>query len=174
MACDMRIAGDDAKFGIPIARTLGNTLSAQNLSRLVALVGPARAKELIFTARFMEAAEGKAVGLFNEVVGVDQLEIRIRELAMLIAGHAPLTICLIKEGVWRLQVHSRIDETNDLYLMCYLSEDFKEGVSAFMLMPVNDDTPPTLMVSACLTRELHGRPVLRHAAGRYGRGCVKD
>src|SRR2546423_702070 len=67
MACDLRLAAEDAKFGIPIARTLGNTLSAQNLARLVALIGPARAKEMIFTARFFEAGEGQAIGLFNEV-----------------------------------------------------------------------------------------------------------
>ncbi|MEP7199893.1 MAG: enoyl-CoA hydratase/isomerase family protein [Chloroflexota bacterium] len=132
MACDLRIASDDAKFGIPIARTLGNTLSAQNLARLVALVGPARAKELIFTARFIEADEGKAVGLFNEVVAADQLEARTRELAALIAGHAPLTMRSIKEGVRRLMEHGRIADTQDLYLMAYMSEDFKEGVAAFM------------------------------------------
>jgi enoyl-CoA hydratase/carnithine racemase len=132
MACDMRIAADDAQFGIPIARTLGNTLSAQNLSRLVALVGAARAKEMLFTARFVDSAEGKAIGLFNEVVSPERLEARTRELAALMAGHAPLTIRSIKEGVRRLQAHGRIDETNDLYLMCYLSEDFKEGVKAFL------------------------------------------
>jgi enoyl-CoA hydratase len=132
MACDLRIAADDAKFGIPIARTLGNTLSTQNLARLVALIGPARAKELIFTARFIGAAEGKAIGLFNEVVDVPALEQRTRELAALIAGHAPLTIRSIKEGVRRMQVHQRSEETDDLYLMCYTSEDFHEGVSSFL------------------------------------------
>jgi len=132
MACDLRIAAQDAKFGVPIARTLGNTLSAQNLARLVALVGPARAKEILFTARFIEADEGKAVGLFNDVVEADRLETRTRELATRIAGHAPLTLRSIKEGVRRLLEHGRIDEPSDLYLMCYLSEDFKEGVAAFL------------------------------------------
>jgi len=132
MACDLRIASRDARFGVPIARTLGNTLSAQNLARLVALVGPARAKELLFTARFIEADEGRSIGLYTEVVEADQLASRTRELATVIAGHAPLTIRSIKEGVRRLLVHGRIEEATDLYLMCYLSEDFKEGVAAFM------------------------------------------
>ncbi len=132
MACDLRIASLDAKFGVPIARTLGNTLSAQNLARLVALIGPARAKEIVFTGRFIEAEEGKATGLFSEVVEADRLEPRTRELATLIAGHAPLTLRSIKEGVRRLLLRGRIEETPDLYLMCYLSEDFKEGVSAFL------------------------------------------
>ena len=132
MACDLRIASHDAKFGVPIARTLGNTLSAQNLARLLGLVGPARAKEILFTARFIEAEEAKAIGLFNEVIEADNLESRTRQLASLITSHAPLTIRSIKEGVRRLLVHGRIEETTDLYLMCYLSEDFKEGVSAFL------------------------------------------
>ena len=131
-ACDLRLAARDARFGVPIARTLGNTLSAPNLARLVALIGPARAKEILFTARYIDADEGKAVGLFNEVVETDDLETRTRELATLIAGHAPLTLRSIKEGLRRLLEHGRIDEPSDLYLMCYLSEDFKEGVAAFL------------------------------------------
>ncbi len=132
MACDLRIVSQDAKFGVPIARTLGNTLSAQNLARLTALVGPARAKEILFTARFIEAEEGKAIGLFSEVVGAEHLETRTRELALRIASHAPLTLRSIKEGLRRWLLHGRIEETPDLYLMCYLSEDFKEGVAAFL------------------------------------------
>jgi enoyl-CoA hydratase/carnithine racemase len=132
MACDLRIASHDAKFGVPIARTLGNTLSGQNMARLVALVGPARAKEILFTARFMEAEEGTASGLFSEVIEADHLESRTRELASLISSHAPLTLRSLKEGVRRLLEHGRIEEPTDLYLMCYLSEDFKEGVSAFL------------------------------------------
>ncbi|HYL80881.1 MAG TPA: enoyl-CoA hydratase/isomerase family protein [Candidatus Acidoferrum sp.] len=132
MVCDLRVASRDAKFGVPIARTLGNTLSAQNLARLVALVGPARAKDILFTARFIEAEEGKAIGLFSEVTEADDLESRTRQLATLITGHAPLTVRAIKEGVRRLLGHDRTEEAADLYLLCYLSEDFKEGVSAFL------------------------------------------
>lgn len=132
VACDLRIAAPNAKFGVPIARTLGNTLSAQNIARLAGLIGPARAKELLFTARFIEADEGRAIGLFNEVVETDRLESRAAELAGLIAGHAPLTLRSVKEGVRRLLERGRIDESPDLYLMCYQSQDFQEGVSAFL------------------------------------------
>ena len=132
VACDLRIAAQDAKFGVPIARTLGNTLSTQNIARLAGLIGPGHAKEILFTARFVEADEGKAIGLFNEVVEANRLESRAAELAALIAGHAPLTIRSVKEGVRRLLEYGRIDDSSDLYLMCYLSEDFKEGVSAFL------------------------------------------
>ena len=132
LACDLRLAARDVKFGIPIARTLGNTLSAQNLARLLAVLGPARAKELLFTARFIEAEEGKAVGLWSEVVEGTALEERARNLASLIASHAPLTLRAVKEGIRRLLLQARIEETEDLTLRCYLSQDFKEGVSAFL------------------------------------------
>lgn len=132
MACDLRIAASDVKFGVPIARTLGNTLSTQNFARLVDLVGPARAKEVIFTARFVEAEEGRIAGLFNEVVEPDALEARVLALAETIAGHAPLTLRATKEAIRRIQERRRVEEADDLVVMCYLSEDFKEGVSAFL------------------------------------------
>jgi enoyl-CoA hydratase/carnithine racemase len=132
MACDLRLAAPDVKFGVPIARTLGNTLSMSALGRLVSLVGPARAKEILFTARFIEAEEGKSAGLFTEIVPVERLESRAAELAELIAGHAPLTIRSLKESIRRLVAHRQPEEVEELILMCYLSQDFKEGVSAFL------------------------------------------
>src|SRR3954452_3144683 len=79
LCCDMRLATPDVRFGVPISRTLGNILSMQNFNRLVALVGPARAKELIFTARLVGAEEGLALGIFNEIVEPDRLEARTTE-----------------------------------------------------------------------------------------------
>lgn len=131
-ACDLRIAATDAQYGFPIARTLGNTLSMQNYSRLVALLGPARTKELIFTARFIGAEEGRAIGLFNEVVEPERLEGRTFEVAEQIAANAPLTIRAAKEAVRRILLKQRLDEADDLILLCYLSADFKEGVAAFL------------------------------------------
>src|SRR6202045_630310 len=66
--CDLRIGTKTAKIGFPIARTLGNCLSMSNISRLTALIGPARVKEIIFTARLIEAEEALRLGLLNEVV----------------------------------------------------------------------------------------------------------
>ena len=66
--CDLRIGTQTAKFGFPIARTLGNCLSMANIGRLTALIGPARVKEIIFTARLVEAEEALALGLLTEVV----------------------------------------------------------------------------------------------------------
>jgi enoyl-CoA hydratase/carnithine racemase len=132
LACDLRIAATDAKIGVPIARTLGNTLSIETIARIMSYLGPARTKELLFTARLIDAEEGKAAGVFNDVVEPERLEARTLELAAQIASNAPLTIRSVKEGVRRLVERARIPDAEDLVLMAYMSDDFKEGVEAFL------------------------------------------
>jgi enoyl-CoA hydratase len=130
-ACDMRIAAANARFGFPIARTLGNCLSVSNIARLSALVGPARVIEMIYTARLFSAAEALAAGLVTEMLpGQPALEARARELATLLAGHAPLTMRATKEALRRLRDNLPPDE--DLIRLCYSSQDFKEGMDAFL------------------------------------------
>lgn len=134
LSCDLRIATRTAKFGYPVARTLGNCLSVANYARLTAVFGPARVKELVFTAKLMEADAGERAGLYNEVVeDHGTLMQRTQELAQLIAGHAPLTMRATKEALRRITTAGaeRI-EGNDLVLMCYMSEDFREGMEAFL------------------------------------------
>jgi enoyl-CoA hydratase len=131
--CDLRVGTKTARIGFPIARTLGNCLSMSNLSRLTALVGPARVKDLIFTARLVGAEEAVQVGLLTEVVEDGAaLERRAGELANLIAGHAPLTMNAIKQGLARLTRRLTREEGEDLILMCYMSRDFREGLDAFL------------------------------------------
>ncbi|MBL8588206.1 MAG: enoyl-CoA hydratase/isomerase family protein [Methylobacteriaceae bacterium] len=134
--CDLRIAAASARFGFPIARTLGNCLSIRNYARLATLLGPARVKELIFTARLIEADEGKAIGLYAEVLPDHAaLMARAEKLACTIAGHAPLTLRATKEALRRIaQGESHGD---DLVTLCYLSADFREGMQAFL-----DKRPP--------------------------------
>jgi len=133
-ACDMRVCTPDARFGIPIARTLGNCLSAANYARIVDLIGPARTKELMFTARLIEAVEAQSLGLVTRLVPLAELDRSVRDLATSIAGHAPLTIRATKEAIRRIQLHRRPDpaSSDDLVRLCYLSGDFKEGVEAFL------------------------------------------
>src|SRR5215468_11031253 len=131
--CDLRVATKSARIGFPIARTLGNCLSMSNISRLTALVGPARVKDLIFTARLVSAEEAASLGLLNEVVeDLPALQKRAAELATLIAGHAPLTLNATKQALARLTRRLSREEGEDLILMCYMSKDFREGLDAFL------------------------------------------
>lgn len=132
LACDLRYGTPDAKIGVPVARTLGNCLSMSNYARLVDLIGPARTKEMIFTAKLVEAEEASAAGLLNEIVAPEDLVSRVGEVAAQIASHAPLTIQVTKEAIRRVLIHRRPPKADDLVLKAYLSDDFREGVRAFL------------------------------------------
>ncbi len=126
-ACDLRICTPAAKFGLPIARTVGNCLSMENYARLVAVVGEARLKDIVFTARAVEAREALAIGLATEVV--DDAEARVEELCALIAGHAAVTLRVTKEALRRLRP---VAEGDDLVREAYASEEFRRRVEAFL------------------------------------------
>lgn len=132
-ACDLRVATRSLKFGFPIARTLGNCLSAGNVSRLTELLGAGRVKELIFMARLMLADEALELGLVMDVVD-DQaaLEARTNEVVETLKGHAPLTLRASKEALRRLRAGRSEIDSKDLVAMCYMSADFKEGLEAFL------------------------------------------
>ncbi len=133
ICCDLRVATRSAKFGFPIARTLGNCLSAANYARLAALIGAARVKDLIFTARLMEAEEALNVGLVNEIVADHAaLVARAKELATLVAGHAPLTLRVTKEALRRVAAAQAMPNDDDLVGLCYGSQDFREGIASFL------------------------------------------
>jgi enoyl-CoA hydratase/carnithine racemase len=131
--CDLRIAAPNARFGFPISRTLGNCLSIANYARLAALIGPARVKDIIFTARLVEAPEALAIGMVSEVIaeGGDLMS-RAGEVARTVAGHAPLTLRATKEALLRIQDKMTPNESDDLILSCYMSQDFQEGMDAFL------------------------------------------
>jgi enoyl-CoA hydratase len=130
-ACDLRIASNNARFGFPIARTLGNCLSMSNLARLSALIGAARIIEMVFTARLLSAGEALASGLVAEVLpDHSALLARAVELATLVGSHAPLTMRATREALRRLRDHLPPDE--DLIRLCYTSRDFREGLDAFL------------------------------------------
>jgi enoyl-CoA hydratase len=134
MACDLRVSTPNARFGVPIARTLGNCLSAANCARLVDLVGPAMTKDLLFTGRFLNGHEAQALGLVARLVEPHEVEAAVRELAHTIASNAPLTIRATKETLRRLALARRLDSgaADDLIAACYASADFREGVDAFL------------------------------------------
>jgi|SRR5579871_6070115 len=131
--CDLRIGAANARFGVPVSRTLGNCLSMANYTRLVALLGIARAKEIIFTGRLVEAAEAHALGLLSEVLpDYAALQARANELALTIATRAPLTLRASKEAIRRIREKMTPEEDDDMILSCYMSRDFQEGMEAFL------------------------------------------
>ncbi|MBI2198161.1 MAG: enoyl-CoA hydratase/isomerase family protein [Candidatus Rokubacteria bacterium] len=129
---DIRIATPDARFGAPIARTLGNCLSMRAYARYMDLIGPSRLKELILTARLLSADEALSAGFVHEVVPADRIEARVREVAETVASHAPITLRVTKEAIRRLQESRPLPDGDDLIATTYGSADFHEGVRAFL------------------------------------------
>lgn len=132
--CDLRVVTPEASFGIPIARTLGNCLSGASYSRLVDLMGPAAAKDMLFTGRLIPGDEAATLGLVTRLVSAADIDRVVRDLAAQIAANAPLTLRATKEMVRRVLARRRLaagDDT-DIVEMCYTSNDFHEGVSAFL------------------------------------------
>jgi enoyl-CoA hydratase len=136
LACDLRYCTPESRLGVPIARTLGNCLSVAIHARLLDMLGPARTKEILFRARLVGADEALQAGLVNEIVPSERLYSYVREVAEEIAGHAPITLQVTKEAVRRLQMYRRAvpdgELGEDLIVRAYMSEDFREGVSAFL------------------------------------------
>lgn len=131
-ACDLRVATRDARFGFPIARTLGNCLSAANLRRLTALIGAGRVREMIFTSALLTAEQAQQAGLVSTVVDDGAaLEAHLEALLGTLLEQAPLTLRATKETLRRLQQAERVDDA-DLVALCYTSADFREGLEAFL------------------------------------------
>jgi len=134
MSCDLRIAAENARFGVPAAK-LGLGYEYKGVKKLVDVVGPAFAKEIFFTARQFTAQEALAMSWINRVVPTDQLESYVREYAGTIAGNAPLTIGAIKTIVGEVL---KDESKRDMELCrravetCFASEDYVEGRTAFM------------------------------------------
>lgn len=129
--CDLRIATPESRFGYPVARTLGNCLSIENYKRLVNQIGYTAVKQNVYTAKLFDAPRMFQLGFLSEIVEGDKLLERAGELAETIAGNAPLTIRATKEALRRIAHEGADAEGQDLVLMCYMSEDFREGMKAF-------------------------------------------
>jgi enoyl-CoA hydratase/carnithine racemase len=134
MAADLRFAASDARFGIPAAN-LGAAYSSDSLRRLVNLVGPAAAKDILFSARRLEAEEALRLGLISRVVTPEALEAEVRAYAELLAQKAPLSLRASKAIVNELM---KPEGAQDAAMMrghvetCFNSADYTEGRRAFM------------------------------------------
>ena len=108
-------------------------MSADSLSRISALIGMGRIKEIIFTARLLNGYQAQQAGFLNEVVSdVPALRTRADDLAKLLAGHAPLTLYATKKALSLLHYRKPNEEIEALVRLCYMSEDFSEGIDAFL------------------------------------------
>ena len=134
LACDLRVCTPAAKFGVPIARTLGNGLSFENCARLVEHFGVARTSRILLTGGFIDAAEAAASGAVTKLTETGEIGRAVAELVSAIARNAPLTIRAAKAALLRLRVDRRGEggEIAALVADCYASADFREGVSAFL------------------------------------------
>jgi len=129
--CDFRIATPTSKFGVPIARTLGNCLSMANVAGLVASFGRPRVQRLLMLADMIGAEEAKACGYVLEIAEADAIEAAAQKLCSKLVSLAPVTQQVSKEALNRLLKHS-LPDGEDLIRRTYGSEDFKEGVNAFV------------------------------------------
>jgi len=131
---DIRIATEDAMFGIPAAK-LGLGYGFPAIKTLTSIVGPSHTKDILFSARFLNAGEALRIGLINFVVSAEQLEERVFDYANTIVSNAPLTIKSIKAAVGEVVKNpgqTNVNYIEDLVNDCFLSEDYKEGRQAFM------------------------------------------
>jgi enoyl-CoA hydratase len=132
--CDIRIGSPSARYGFPIARTLGNCLSMANYARAAALLGIPRLKDQVMRARLMDAGEMLACAMLSEVTGDEAALLpRAQVLAEEMAALAPLTLWATKEALRRVRDRTVPDKADsDLIIACYMSQDFREGVESFL------------------------------------------
>jgi enoyl-CoA hydratase/carnithine racemase len=130
-ACDLRIATPGSRFGVPIARTLGNCLSVANNAMIVAAFGLARAKRMLLLAETLTAEEALTAGFLSEIVPAESIDARVAEMCARLAANAPITMRVTKEAIRRL-LHAGIPEGDDLIVEAYGSQDFRIGVEAFV------------------------------------------
>jgi enoyl-CoA hydratase/carnithine racemase len=134
--CDIRIVTIRARFGVPIARTLGNCLSAANLARLARVFGAPRARALILLSEMLDGSEAKALGFAFDCVPPEELRERCDEVLDRLTRAAPLTLAATRTLFRRLETAAAVEDA-DVIARVYASEDFRTGAEAFLLKRAN-------------------------------------
>lgn len=129
--CDLRIASRGSRFGIPVARTLGNCLSMPVYALLVDLLGSSRALDMLLRARLFEAEELERAGFLTELCDPEELDERAEHVIEQLQKNAPLSMWAAKEAVRRLRT-TNIPDGDDIIARVYGSDDFRSGVRAFL------------------------------------------
>jgi enoyl-CoA hydratase len=130
-ACHLRIATRSSRFGVPIARTLGNCLSMNSYSLLVSHLGPARTLDMLLRARLLSAEEAHGAGFVGELVEDGGLDGALETLVGTLLSHAPLSMAAAGRAVARLR-RAALPDGDDLVRGVFGSEDFRAGVRAFV------------------------------------------
>ena len=130
-ACHLRVATRASRFGVPIARTLGNCLSMNSYSLLVAHLGPARTLDMLLRARLLTAEEAHGAGFVGELVEDGGLDEALDALVTTLLSHAPLSMMAAGQAVARLR-RAALPDGDDLVRAVFGSEDFRAGVRAFV------------------------------------------
>lgn len=130
--CDLRYATPTSRFGVPIARTLGNCITLKNYQHLANAFGAMRTQEMLFTGRLLTSAEALQDGFLTAIIEEEQLTAHVAEVAQRISSLAPLTIWAAKEGRRRLNAAEVAIDFDDVIATVYGSADFAEGVRAYL------------------------------------------
>ncbi len=130
-ACDLRIATPDSRFGSPLGRSIGNSLSAKGYARLVAHVGVSQAKRILLLGEMLTAQDLLDLGVLLKVVEADQFEAALEALCKRAAENAPVTSQVAKTAIWRI-IYANLPDTDDLTERAYGSADFQMGVRHFL------------------------------------------
>jgi enoyl-CoA hydratase/carnithine racemase len=128
--CDLRVATRSARLGIPIARTLGNCLSMNNYSLLVAQLGPAVTLDVLLRARLLTGEEAAGAGFVAELCDDDQLDVVTDGVVQTLLGHAPLSMWAAKEAIRRIR-RANVPNGDDIVDRVFGSDDFHAAVAAF-------------------------------------------
>jgi enoyl-CoA hydratase/carnithine racemase len=134
LAADLRFASAGSRFGIPAAK-LGLGYEYAGIASLARLVGPSAAKDILFSARFLETDEALRLGLVNAVYEPAETEAKVREYAQRVAANAPLTVHAAKQAVRAFERYSAATDTEVVARLvdrCFDSEDYREGRRAFL------------------------------------------
>jgi len=129
-ACDLRVATESARFGVPIARTLGNCLSSNSMSFLLFHLGPAVTLDLLLQAELLTGPEAHAQGFVRVLTADDGLDAAVDDVVARVRGHAPVTIWVAKEITRRARRRLLVDDA-DVVSAAFGSDDFAGAVRAF-------------------------------------------
>ncbi len=134
MACDLRIASEKAKLGQPEIN-LGIIPGSGGTQRLSRLVGPSRAKQMIFTGEIIDAQTALRMGLVDRVVSHDQLMEEVKKIALAIAAKSKIALALAKSAIQRgldVDLQTALNYEIECFAQCFASQDQQEGMKAFL------------------------------------------